>query len=44
MFIFYSYSINLNYIVVGMLSVGIMALTLDAFLRVLQWALIPWRR
>jgi ABC-type nitrate/sulfonate/bicarbonate transport system permease component len=44
MFIFYAYSINLNYIVVGMLGVGAMALVLDAGLRRLEVAVMPWRR
>lgn len=44
MFIFYSYSINLNYIVVGMLSVGIIALVLDGCLGMLERVVIPWSR
>lgn len=44
MFIFYAYSINLNYLVVGMLSVGAIALVLDAGLRRLEAAVMPWRR
>lgn len=44
MFVFYSYSINLNYIVVGMISVGIVALALDGGLRALERILVPWHR
>jgi ABC-type nitrate/sulfonate/bicarbonate transport system permease component len=44
MFIFYAYSIDLNNIVVGMLGVGAMALVLDAGLRRLELAIMPWRR
>src|SRR5262249_38838341 len=43
MFVFYAYSINLNYLVVGMLSVGAIALVLDAGLRHLEAAVVPWR-
>lgn len=44
MFVFYAYSINLNYLVVGMLGVGAVALVLDAGLRRLEAAVMPWRR
>jgi ABC-type nitrate/sulfonate/bicarbonate transport system permease component len=44
MFIFLSYSLELRYIIVGMITVGIVALTIDAGFRRLERRLTPWAR
>ena len=43
MFVFYSYSIDLNAIVVCMVVVGIVALVIDRGFRALESRLMPWR-
>ena len=43
MFVFYSYSIDLNAIVVCMIVVGLVALLIDRIFRAVEWRLIPWR-
>ena len=43
MFVFYSYSIDLNAIVVCMAVVGIVALLIDRLFRALESRLMPWR-
>lgn len=43
MFVFYSYSIDLNAIVVCMAVVGVVALVIDRGFRALEWRLMPWR-
>lgn len=43
MFIFYSYSIDLNAIVVCMIVVGIVALAIDRLFRFAERRLMPWR-
>jgi len=42
MFIFLSYSLELRYIIVGMITVGIVALLIDAGFRRLERLLMPW--
>jgi len=42
MFVFYAYSIELNRIIVCMIAVGLVALALDALLRVALRVLMPW--
>ena len=44
MFIFYSYSVDLNAIVVCMIVVGIVALFIDRLFRVTERKLMPWRQ
>lgn len=44
MFVFYSYSIDLNAIVVCMIVVGIVALLIDRVFRALEHRLMPWRQ
>ena len=43
MFVFYSYSIDLNAIVVCMIVVGVVALLIDRLFRIAESRLIPWR-
>ena len=43
MFVFYSYSIDLNAIVVCMVVVGVVALAIDRVFRALESRLMPWR-
>ena len=43
MFVFYSYSIDLNAIVVCMAVVGVVALLIDRVFRALESRLMPWR-
>lgn len=43
MFVFYSYSIDLNAIVVCMAVVGVVALCIDRLFRALESRLMPWR-
>jgi ABC-type nitrate/sulfonate/bicarbonate transport system permease component len=43
MFVFYSYSIDLNAIVVCMAVVGVVALLIDRLFRALESRLMPWR-
>jgi ABC-type nitrate/sulfonate/bicarbonate transport system permease component len=42
MFVFYAYYIELNGIVVCMITVGLVALAIDGGLRALQRRLMPW--
>ena len=42
MFVFYAYSIELNRIIVCMIAVGLVALVLDALLRLALRGLMPW--
>ena len=42
MFVFYAYSVELNRIIVCMIAVGLVALALDALLRLGLRALMPW--
>lgn len=44
MFVFYAYSIELNRIIVCMTAVGLVALALDALLRLALRLLMPWAR
>jgi ABC-type nitrate/sulfonate/bicarbonate transport system permease component len=44
MFVFYAYRVELNGIVVCMIAVGLVALLLDAILRQLLYAAVPWSR
>ena len=44
MFVFYAYSIELNRIIVCMIAVGLVALALDALLRLALRVLMPWNR
>jgi ABC-type nitrate/sulfonate/bicarbonate transport system permease component len=44
MFVFYSYSIDLNAIVVCMAVVGVVALVIDRGFRALETQLMPWRQ
>ncbi len=44
MFIFYSYSIDMNGIVVCMIVVGVVALFIDRLFRIAERHLIPWRQ
>jgi len=44
MFVFYSYSIDLNAIVVCMIVVGVVALLIDRLFRVAERRLMPWRQ
>jgi len=43
MFVFYSYSVDLNAIVVCMIVVGVVALLIDRLFRVVERRLMPWR-
>ncbi len=43
MFVFYSYSIDLNAIVVCMIMVGVVALIIDRLFRIVELRLTPWR-
>jgi ABC-type nitrate/sulfonate/bicarbonate transport system permease component len=43
MFVFYSYSVDLNRIVVCMIAVGVVALLIDRLFRAAERALMPWR-
>jgi ABC-type nitrate/sulfonate/bicarbonate transport system permease component len=43
MFVFYSYSIDLNAIVVCMIVVGVVALLIDRLFRAVEWHFMPWR-
>ena len=42
MFVFYAYSVELNRIIVCMIAVGLVALVLDALLRLALRTLMPW--
>lgn len=44
MFVFYAYSIELNRIIVCMIAVGLVALALDALLRLALRMVMPWSR
>ena len=44
MFVFYSYSIDLNAIVVCMIVVGVVALAIDRIFRFAERRLMPWRQ
>lgn len=44
MFVFYSYSIDLNAIVVCMIVVGVVALAIDRLFRAAERRLMPWRQ
>ncbi len=44
MFIFLSYSLELRYIIVGMITVGVVAMTIDVAMRALERRLMPWAR
>ena len=44
MFLFYSYSIDLNAIVVCMIVVGVVALAIDRLFRLVERRLMPWRQ
>ena len=44
MFVFYSYSVDLNAIVVCMIVVGVVALLIDRLFRVAERRLMPWRQ
>ena len=44
MFVFYAYSIDLNGIIVCMMSVGLVALVIDRGLRRLEQWMLPWKR
>ena len=44
MFVFYSYSIDLNAIVVCMIVVGVVALAIDRLFRFAERRLMPWRQ
>ena len=44
MFVFYSYSIDLNAIVVCMIVVGVVALLIDRLFRIAERRLMPWRQ
>jgi len=44
MFVFYAYSVELNGIVVCMITVGLVALAIDRGLRTLQRRMMPWLR
>ncbi|MBO9642325.1 MAG: ABC transporter permease, partial [Pseudacidovorax sp.] len=43
MFVFYSYNIDLNAIVVCMIVVGLVALAIDRIFRMAETRLLPWR-
>lgn len=43
MFVFYSYSVDLNGIVVCMIVVGVVALLIDRLFRIAEKRLMPWR-
>ena len=43
MFVFYSYSIDLNAIVVCMIVVGVVALLIDRLFRIAETRLLPWK-
>lgn len=43
MFIFLSYSLELRYIIVGMITVGLVALVIDAGFRRVERVLTPWK-
>ena len=42
MFIFLTYSLELRYIIVGMITVGVIALLIDILFRRLEKILLPW--
>ena len=44
MFVFYAYSVDLNGIIVCMISVGVVALIIDRGLRRLEKWMLPWKR
>jgi len=44
MFVFYAYSVDLNGIIVCMISVGIVALIMDRGSRALESWMLPWKR
>jgi ABC-type nitrate/sulfonate/bicarbonate transport system permease component len=44
MFVFLSYSLELRYIIVGMITVGVVGLAIDAGFRRLERAVTPWAR
>ena len=44
MFVFYAYSVDLNGIIVCMISVGLVALVIDRGLRRLEQWMMPWKR
>jgi ABC-type nitrate/sulfonate/bicarbonate transport system permease component len=44
MFVFYAYSVDLNGIIVCMISVGVVALAIDRGLRRLEQWMLPWKR
>jgi len=44
MFVFYAYSVDLNGIIVCMISVGLVALVIDRGLRRLEDWMLPWKR
>jgi ABC-type nitrate/sulfonate/bicarbonate transport system permease component len=44
MFVFYAYSVDLNGIIVCMISVGLVALLIDRGLRRLEIWMLPWKR
>jgi ABC-type nitrate/sulfonate/bicarbonate transport system permease component len=44
MFVFYAYSVDLNGIIVCMISVGVVALVIDRGLRRLEQWMLPWKR
>jgi ABC-type nitrate/sulfonate/bicarbonate transport system permease component len=44
MFVFYAYSVDLNGIIVCMISVGLVALVIDRGLRRLEQWMLPWKR
>jgi len=44
MFVFYAYSVDLNGIIVCMVSVGIVAMIIDRGLRRLEYWMLPWKR
>lgn len=44
MFVFYAYSVDLNGIIVCMISVGIVALIMDRGSRILEKWMLPWKR
>jgi ABC-type nitrate/sulfonate/bicarbonate transport system permease component len=44
MFVFYAYSVDLNGIIVCMISVGLVALVIDRGLRRLENWMLPWKR
>jgi ABC-type nitrate/sulfonate/bicarbonate transport system permease component len=42
--VFLSYSLELRYIIVGMITVGVVGLAIDAGFRRLERAVTPWAR